>query len=193
MDASTKAYSRQVPLDRHLRASDRDRDAVAELLRKAHAAGRIDTDEFADRFGRCLEAKTYAELDQLIADLPASEDVAAPGRWRAPAWHEAQAPAGWRGPWGPWWWRGLWGPARQWGAGDEASPRSPFPLWPVAAFVFMWAVIAFAVLAAAGGHLVWLVFPLVWFFGARRSGRRQSRCSGSDRQPPGSGRTWGAQ
>src|SRR5262249_33155658 len=32
--------------------------------------GRLDIDEFQGRLERCLAAKTYAELDNLIADLP---------------------------------------------------------------------------------------------------------------------------
>src|SRR5437588_11710964 len=52
------------------RASDADRDATAERLRAAHGEGRLDTAELEDRLGRCYAAKTYGELDALIADLP---------------------------------------------------------------------------------------------------------------------------
>jgi hypothetical protein len=56
--------------ERNLRAADADRDAVAETLREQHIAGRIDTDELQERIERCYAAKTYAELDALVADLP---------------------------------------------------------------------------------------------------------------------------
>jgi len=58
------------PRDRSLRVGDKERDAVAEILRQAHVEGRLDNDEFQARLERCLTAKTYAELDTLIADFP---------------------------------------------------------------------------------------------------------------------------
>jgi hypothetical protein len=61
----------QGPYDRSLRAADRDRDAVADILREQHLAGRLETDELQERVERCYAAKTYAELDAVLADLPA--------------------------------------------------------------------------------------------------------------------------
>lgn len=61
------------PRDRNLRAADADRDAVAGTLREQHLAGRIDTDELQERIDRCYAAKTYADLDALVDDLPAEE------------------------------------------------------------------------------------------------------------------------
>jgi hypothetical protein len=42
-------------------------------LRERHLEGRLDNDEFQSRLERCLAAKTYAELDELIADFPSEE------------------------------------------------------------------------------------------------------------------------
>jgi DUF1707 SHOCT-like domain len=58
------------PRDRSLRVGDKERDSVAEILRQRHLEGRLDTDEFQARLESCLTAKTYAELDRLIADFP---------------------------------------------------------------------------------------------------------------------------
>jgi Domain of unknown function (DUF1707) len=58
------------PRDRSLRVGDKERDAVAEILRQRHVEGRLDADEFQVRLERCMAAKTYAELDVLIADFP---------------------------------------------------------------------------------------------------------------------------
>ena len=58
------------PRDRTLRVGDKERDAVSEILRQRHLEGRLDTDEFQARLDRCLAAKTYAGLDDLIADFP---------------------------------------------------------------------------------------------------------------------------
>jgi hypothetical protein len=56
--------------DRSLRVGDKERDAVSEILRQGHLEGRLDTDELQARLERCVAAKTYAELDELIADFP---------------------------------------------------------------------------------------------------------------------------
>lgn|SRR5215471_2915928 len=56
--------------DDALRASDRDRELAAEVLRDAYAAGRIDLDEFHDRAGAAYSARTWGELRDLTADLP---------------------------------------------------------------------------------------------------------------------------
>ena len=56
--------------DQNLRASDAERSATAELLRRHHADGRIDTAELEERIERCYAAKTRGDLDALTADLP---------------------------------------------------------------------------------------------------------------------------
>jgi hypothetical protein len=53
-----------------MRASDRDRDRTADLLREHHAAGRLDADEFAERLDKAYRARTVGDLDELTADLP---------------------------------------------------------------------------------------------------------------------------
>ncbi len=53
-----------------LRASDLDREQVAERLRQAAAEGRLLAEELEHRLARALRARTYAELDPLVADLP---------------------------------------------------------------------------------------------------------------------------
>jgi hypothetical protein len=56
--------------DPTLRAGDADRDAVAGRLREAHAEGRLTADEFEERVGAVLAARTMGELTALTADLP---------------------------------------------------------------------------------------------------------------------------
>jgi DUF1707 SHOCT-like domain/Domain of unknown function (DUF4190) len=55
-----------------LRAADADRDRVAGWLGTAYSEGRLARDEYDDRLDRALSARTYAELDQLVTDLPAA-------------------------------------------------------------------------------------------------------------------------
>src|SRR5258707_4663624 len=76
-----------------IRASDQDRDAVAQRLQEAFAERRLGDDEFDERMRAALTALTGADLDKLTADLPApapGSTVSAsgsaaparrPGRW----------------------------------------------------------------------------------------------------------------
>ena len=54
-----------------LRASDADRELIAERLRQAATEGRLNADELDERLGAALSARTYGELDAVVADLPA--------------------------------------------------------------------------------------------------------------------------
>jgi len=51
------------------RASDADRDQVAEVLNSAYAEGRLTLDEHQERTQAALEAKTFDDLTDLTADL----------------------------------------------------------------------------------------------------------------------------
>lgn len=53
-----------------LRASDADRDEIVSRLHKAATEGRIAPDELETRVTAALKARTYAELDATVADLP---------------------------------------------------------------------------------------------------------------------------
>ena len=53
-----------------LRASDSDREAVAEQLRAATAEGRLLAWELEERLEAAFHARTYGELDALVVDLP---------------------------------------------------------------------------------------------------------------------------
>ncbi|MEU8213546.1 DUF1707 domain-containing protein [Micromonospora sp. NPDC049044] len=53
-----------------MRAADADREAVAERLRAALNEGRLDLHEYDERLQRAYAARTYAELDTLLVDLP---------------------------------------------------------------------------------------------------------------------------
>jgi hypothetical protein len=54
-----------------IRASDAERERVAEALREHYAAGRLDAEELSERLDDAYRAKTVAELRRLSADLPA--------------------------------------------------------------------------------------------------------------------------
>lgn len=55
---------------RNLRASDADRERVANILREAAGDGRLTMDELDQRLDAVYAAKTYAELEPVTRDLP---------------------------------------------------------------------------------------------------------------------------
>jgi hypothetical protein len=59
-----------VPEPRNLRASDADRERVANVLREAAGDGRLSLDELDERLDAVYAAKTYAELEPITNDLP---------------------------------------------------------------------------------------------------------------------------
>jgi Domain of unknown function (DUF1707) len=94
-----------VPDGAGTRASDRERDAVVQRVQDAFAEGRLDDGEFDERSRAALTARTHADLDALLADLPAEPSTPGPapalpgpgrfavalkssvrraGRWRVP-------------------------------------------------------------------------------------------------------------
>jgi hypothetical protein len=53
-----------------MRASDADRDRYAGILQQAFVEGRLTRVEYDERLDAVLNARTYAELEPQVADLP---------------------------------------------------------------------------------------------------------------------------
>ncbi|MFF0680722.1 DUF1707 domain-containing protein [Streptomyces tendae] len=77
-----------------LRASDADRERVAEVLRDALAEGRLDMSEFEERLDATYKARTYGELAPITRDLPVGEVAATP---RVSMTKEPERDGGWAG------------------------------------------------------------------------------------------------
>ncbi|MET9416291.1 DUF1707 domain-containing protein [Streptomyces klenkii] len=54
-----------------MRASDAERERIAEALREAVAEGRLTMEEFEERLEAAYKARTHGELEPLVGDLPA--------------------------------------------------------------------------------------------------------------------------
>ncbi|GAA2395080.1 DUF1707 domain-containing protein [Streptomyces glaucosporus] len=81
-----------------VRASDADRDGVAEILREALAEGRLDTEEHAERIDSVYRARTVGELAPLVRDLPAGrQDASGPRTFAPPLPASPRPPHGERG------------------------------------------------------------------------------------------------
>ncbi len=58
-------------------AADKDRDATLDMLSQAVGDGRLTMEEYESRMSSALTARTYADLDTVVSDLP--EDAPRPG------------------------------------------------------------------------------------------------------------------
>jgi hypothetical protein len=56
--------------DRPIRASDKERESVVDVLRDAYTDGRLTLEEFEERTSAAYASKTWADLRELTADLP---------------------------------------------------------------------------------------------------------------------------
>ncbi len=65
MSTATKGYP-----SGSMRVSDADRDQAIAELSEHYQAGRLTTEEFEDRSGLALQARTTADLADLFTDLP---------------------------------------------------------------------------------------------------------------------------
>lgn len=61
------------PAPRELRASDDDRERIAQVLQAAHADGRLTMEEFEERLGTVYAARTLGELAEVTTDLLPAE------------------------------------------------------------------------------------------------------------------------
>ena len=71
-----------------MRVSDADRDTAVTELSEHFQAGRLTQDEFDERSGTALRARTGSDLSSLFADLPNSD---AGARVETPQFQEEQA------------------------------------------------------------------------------------------------------
>lgn len=58
-----------------MRASDEDRESVAERLRQAAVEGRLLAHELEERLARTFRARTYGDLDAVVSDIPESSGM----------------------------------------------------------------------------------------------------------------------
>ncbi|MFE2284111.1 DUF1707 domain-containing protein [Streptomyces sp. NPDC059443] len=90
-----KHPSAPAPAPAGLRASDADRDRIAQILADAVAEGRLTAEEHSDRLDSLYAVKTVGELDVLVRDLPAAGgDTGQRQPAYAAAGYAGQQPAG---------------------------------------------------------------------------------------------------
>lgn len=149
------------------RASDADRDRAADALREHLAAGRLTIEEFNERLDRAFAAKTLGELEQVMADLSATDLGQLPG---AELNHPvADPPQAGRRPVRP----------------VQAGPGGFYPAWRAAWGTWLVISLFFFVIwlasgASGGPWFLWVILPLGalmlgrWITGAPARGERRS-------------------
>jgi hypothetical protein len=80
-----------------MRASDAERERIAEVLRDAVAEGRLNMEEFEERLDAAYKARTHAQLEPLVRDLPVPGTAAAAPGPRSPDATGLTARDGWAG------------------------------------------------------------------------------------------------
>jgi hypothetical protein len=80
----------------NVRVGDADREAVAAQLREHYADGRLTLEELNERIDQTFAAKTKADLNTVLRDLPQAvrptADMPYGGTaWQGPAWHGPMA------------------------------------------------------------------------------------------------------
>ena len=73
------------------RIGDAERDAAIASLGEHYAAGRITKDEYDERSGLALRARTESDLKPLFVDLPRSAGRSGPGAPRATGQRQGRA------------------------------------------------------------------------------------------------------
>ena len=87
----------------NVRIGDADREAITAQLREHYADGRLTLDELNERLDQTFAAKTKADLDVVMRDLPhvarPFTDAPAAGfgntAWQGQAWPEPTGQSGW--------------------------------------------------------------------------------------------------
>ena len=106
----------------NVRVGDADREAVAAQLREHYADGRLTLEELNERLDQAFAAKTKADLNTVMRDLPQAARPAAGVPYGGTAW---QGPA-WQGPMasrpGQDYGNGGWGSQRPRGACNAVGP-----------------------------------------------------------------------
>jgi hypothetical protein len=106
----------------NVRVGDADREAVAAQLREHYADGRLTLEELNERLDQAFAAKTKADLNTVMRDLPqamrpgASPPYGGTG-WPGPGWHGPMSPAP-----GQQYGRGGWDGGRSRGPGGAFAP-----------------------------------------------------------------------
>jgi len=127
----------------NVRVGDADREAIAAQLREHYADGRLTLEELNERLDQAFAAKTKADLNTVMRDLPQATrpgaDLPHAGAgWPGPGWHGPMSP----------------GPGRQYGQGGWDGGRSRGPggaFAPMLGLVWLLVILGSVLMFGLGG------------------------------------------
>ena len=137
----------------NVRVGDADREAIAAQLREHYADGRLTLEELNERLDQAFAAKTKADLNTVMRDLPQAAGTGAgmpyagtgwpgqpgPGQAAGPGWPGP----GWHGPMSP-------GPGRGYGqGGGSRGPGGAFA--PLLGLVWLLVILGSVLMFGLGG------------------------------------------
>lgn len=149
----------------NVRVGDADREAVVAQLREHYADGRLTLEELNERIDQTFAAKTKADLNIVMRDLPQASRPGAglpyagtgwPGQAGSPGW---QGP-GWHGPMSP-------GPGQRHDQGGQS--RGPGAFAPLLGVVWLLVILGSVMIFGLGGDRP---FAIVLFLAALALVRR---------------------
>jgi uncharacterized protein DUF1707 len=127
----------------NVRVGDADREAIAAQLREHYADGRLTLEELNERLDQAFAAKTKADLNTVMRDLPQATRPGAGLPYAGTGWPGP----GWHGPVSP-------GPGRQYGQGGWDGGRSRGPggaFAPMLGLVWLLVILGSVLMFGLGG------------------------------------------
>ena len=126
----------------NVRVGDADREAVAAQLREHYADGRLTIEELNERLDQAFAAKTKADLNTVMRDLPQAVRPAAGmpyagTAWQGPAWQDPMATR----------------PGQDYGhgCGNGQPPRGPGAFAPLMGLVWLFVILGSVILFGGFG------------------------------------------
>ncbi len=163
----------------NVRVGDADREAAAAQLRDHYADGRLTLEELNERLDQVFAAKTKADLNTVMRDLPPAAGVpSGAGTWQPPGWQGSA----WPGPMAP-------RPGQDYGPGGPGGwgRRGAFaPLMGLVwLFVILGSMLLFGGHGSGGRSLVIVLFLAALALVRRLFGLGRRRGCGGPRGPRG--------
>lgn len=149
----------------NVRVGDADREAVAAQLREHYADGRLTLEELNERIDQTFAAKTKADLNTVMRDLPQASRPGAGLPYAGTGWPGQAGSPGWQGPG----WHGPMSPGPGQRHDQDGRSRGPGAFAPLLGVVWLLVILGSVMIFGLGGDRP---FAIVLFLAALALVRR---------------------